>query len=345
MRKNLAYKFILPIALALSIVAVVLFFLISYEINKIENERVKRLNVDFIQNQARHELGSEDFLVFDSADAQENFVEYVAGIKNSEIVRVKIWNTDSRIIYSDVASDMGGVFSDNDELAEALQGEIVAETEEADELNIKYAGSESFAYEKLMELYVPILLEDSGQIIGVAETYVNLDNVAEKILEFQIFFLISIVTALILMLVLTLVFFRKYIVDPLENFARISSKISAGDLSQRVALESQDEFGNLAQIFNQMLDSVEASNGELVDIENKLRDERSNLEKKVKERTRQLEEIKVGLDEIVKRQTAELREKLEENKMVNDMMIGREARMAELKNELEKLREQLVSKK
>lgn len=74
---------------------------------------------------------------------------------------------------------------------------------------------------------------------------------------------------------LTLIFTR-ILLKPIEQLASATEKIAEGDLSQMVTIQSRDEIGDLARAFNQMIFQLKES--------------RNGLEKKVEERTHQLEE-------------------------------------------------------
>jgi nitrate/nitrite-specific signal transduction histidine kinase len=113
-------------------------------------------------------------------------------------------------------------------------------------------------------------------------------------------------------------------------------------MSSRVETESRDELGMLANSFNLMAENV--------------REAHEALEKKVKERTAELEKSKSGLEEMVILRTAELEKskseleqmvldrteeiqgKLAELEKVNAVMVGRELKMLELKQEIEALK-------
>lgn len=74
---------------------------------------------------------------------------------------------------------------------------------------------------------------------------------------------------------LTLIFTR-LLLRPIETLAAATEKIAEGNLSQVVEVRSRDEIGDLARAFNQMT--------------LQLKDSRNDLEKKVEQRTHQLEE-------------------------------------------------------
>ena len=90
-----------------------------------------------------------------------------------------------------------------------------------------------------------------------------------------------------LFLVLVMVFaIRVTVTRPLVELRTVSEKIANGDFKQRVLNKSQDEIGQLAQIFNQMAHNV-------VKREEKLKQEVHQLRIEIDEvkRKQQVEEI------------------------------------------------------
>ncbi len=67
---------------------------------------------------------------------------------------------------------------------------------------------------------------------------------------------------------------------------------------------------------------------------------KNNLEQMVRERTAELEKLKTGLEKTVVERTKVLEEKLEELKRVNRLMIDRELKMVEMKKEIGALRKE-----
>lgn len=87
------------------------------------------------------------------------------------IVRVKIWNKDGLLVYSDEKSLAGQYFPVSDELEKALGGEIAMELSTLDKTeNV----GERDLYKRLLEVYVPIRLAGSSEIVGVYEIYHDL---------------------------------------------------------------------------------------------------------------------------------------------------------------------------
>jgi HAMP domain-containing protein len=105
---------------------------------------------------------------------------------------------------------------------------------------------------------------------------------------------------------LSITLFKAVFIEPIERLTQTTQKIAAGNLDERASIDSHDEVGELANVFNHMADSI--------------RDSQQNLENKVKERT------------------ASLDQKIEQLDALNKHMVGREIRMAELKKENEMLK-------
>jgi len=72
-----------------------------------------------------------------------------------------------------------------------------------------------------------------------------------------------------------------------------------------------------------------------------LEESKTILEIKVAARTRELRELAASLDQQVKEKTKELQEKVNELETSNRLMVGRELKMVELKEEIKRLREEL----
>lgn len=107
------------------------------------------------------------------------FEEYFRQVATQEIVRIKMYNTEGTIIYSNVDELIGQRFIGNPELAKALKGDLVAKVDR--DLRKKEEHLYELGFRGLMELYVPI---DYGSgVIGVVEIYQILDNIDRGIAQ------------------------------------------------------------------------------------------------------------------------------------------------------------------
>ena len=84
-----------------------------------------------------------------------------------EVVRVKVWNREAEILWSDEKNLIGRRFPGNEELQHALTGEI--------EVEIKHLVKAEQAYERVFqtaaEIYVPIFATGDGHVLGAVEVY------------------------------------------------------------------------------------------------------------------------------------------------------------------------------
>jgi methyl-accepting chemotaxis protein len=164
-------------------------------------------------------------------------------------------------------------------------------------------------------------------------------------LKSQIYFLILIFFVFI-------IFFSKFlskiISQPLKELTLATEKIAKGNFDVQIDMKRTDEFGELAKSFNQMSKKI-------AEYTLALEESRKVLEIRVKARTRELQELNKALEEKVKERTKELQEKIEELEKTKKKLlekigeleefrrvtVGRELKMIELKQEIERLKKEL----
>lgn len=180
-----------------------------------------------------------------------------------------------------------------------------------------------------------------------------------------IFLSLVLVPVIILGMTIMSLLLQKVIIHPLSSLSKSTKAVMSGDFSQRVDIKTKDEIGLLATSYNDMMQKIQQFHLEL---EEKVRErtaelskvktgleqavqERTkeletarkqlesvnvDLESKVRDRTEELEKVKKSLEQLVVERTQKLEEKLREVEELNKAMIGRELRMIELKDQLEK---------
>ncbi|MCD6270870.1 HAMP domain-containing protein [bacterium] len=215
--------------------------------------------------------------------------------------------------------------------------------------------------EKILAAISPI--HAGGRIIGVNEITLSLkpleDSIRSLFLKLILFFSLGILS-IILGLSLLMQFI---IINPINVLGKAMRAFGAGNFQFRIKYFPKDEFGELAQGFNEMSKSLEKKylqlqklNQELEEAyklaekqvkerTKELEEERASLEQKIKERTKELEKLKQNLEEEVARRTKELKEKIEELEKIQKLTTGRELKMIQLKEEIERLKQELKRKK
>ncbi len=114
-----------------------------------------------------------------------------------------------------------------------------------------------------------------GREVSLHQEKLEKDELEARIFQLRMDILFVTLGVLGIGFLLTLIFTR-LLLKPIEQLASATETIAEGDLSQSVNISSRDEIGDLARAFNQMI--------------LQLKESKEDLEKKVEERTRQLEE-------------------------------------------------------
>lgn len=125
------------------------------------------------------------------------------------------------------------------------------------------------------------------EIIGSLKLIITLASMQESIQEAEkaAVLLTMLVTAIA---VLVLTFFVRVVTRPVKMLVEITDQVSRGDLSKRVNITQQDEFGHLAVTFNRMIESLQLSRDEIEEYNR-------TLEQKIIERTKELDEAQSQL--------------------------------------------------
>ncbi len=118
--------------------------------------------------------------------AAEHTAEFDNLLRNTslgqQIVMFKIWDADGRILYSPDPSLIGRKFPIEEDLARAWRGEVTAAISDLrEEENATLRGS----YPRLLEVYSPVRLSGTEQIIAVAEFYKTVESLEAEILVAQ----------------------------------------------------------------------------------------------------------------------------------------------------------------
>lgn len=127
-----------------------------------------------VQTHAGKLLEPQLFVSGDDKASQERFEIFFDSIRTPDIVRIKVWNAESRIIFSDEQTIIGKSFPDDEALQSALSGNIEAHIEEP--TAPENIGETAYKETSLLEVYIPVYFGNSARPAGVIEKYLNLDE-------------------------------------------------------------------------------------------------------------------------------------------------------------------------
>lgn len=136
-------------------------------------ERSKKVTASIVSQEVQHEFTAVDLITPKVGSEFDAFAERVKHLRlGPDIIRIKIWNKDQVIVWSDEKRLVGQRFPDNEELKGALNGEVTSEISTLKKSEQKFERQ----FKRLLELYVPIRFKYKTDIETVFEIYQNLDH-------------------------------------------------------------------------------------------------------------------------------------------------------------------------
>ena len=171
------------------------------------------------------------------------------------------------------------------------QGRMINDAEILDAVRNEKENTQIFSMEE--DYYgtsVPIF-DTNGKHLGAVMIGFPVEIITQKT---EVIIFSSIIVAFVSFIVTTVILvytISRWITKPINKLLDVIKDIGEkGDLSRRVKIRSYDEIGQLASSFNQMIQDLEKTRGKLIEAQ-------KTLEKKVKERTSELDEKVVELRE------------------------------------------------
>lgn len=142
---------------------------------------------------------------------------------------------------------------------------------------------------------------------------------------------------------------KKYAEERLAKITPVLQKVAMGDFSENVEIpEKEDEFTGHLVALNLTIDDLRETVGKNVELVKALEKEKTGLEQKVKERTRDIDaanqQLKASNQQLnaanqqLSASQKQLQDKLLELERFNKVAVGRELRMVELKEEIARLK-------
>ncbi len=335
MNKSLAFKFSVFVVMVMAVAMVVLSFVF------IASERSK-LSADIIQS-------GESFANFSSQTIYDSYIQYYTHpypedfetfktkvravlTHNADIVRVNLLGINGRILF------------DSDELRTGKYEGAFRQINDQETLNSLKGGTTSYrdiqdGGETVTEIIVPIF--NAGSHLFSMRYLVSQNSLTGRMSE--VYWQLAVVALPVLVFVIIMsILFTFTLTRPLKMLMAAAERLRGGNFDVKIELDSEDEIGRLARVFNEMVVKIKESHTILEEKvkqrTTELEKERGSLEKKIKQRTVDLEKLKTDLELTVAARTKDLNDKLIELDKVNKYMIGREMRMVEMKKEIQALK-------
>lgn len=186
---SLTTRFALYSFVCIGLMTMVLWLIVSNYLVKQILEREWETTAQMVRADVRKFLEDYDFLAQDRKSVGHKFVALLDHMRLSPaIVRFKVYNTQSVVIWSDNKQLVGKSFGEDPQLQKALRGEVSAKLSSLEEQEQVYERS---APAKTVEVYVPIYSEKDRRLLGVFETHRRADSIHEHIREARVVVLLA----------------------------------------------------------------------------------------------------------------------------------------------------------
>jgi signal transduction histidine kinase len=154
---------------------------ITYYAERRMLEKVTIANLDYFRHLPQFMFATEGFIRARVGEDYDRFDHFVrTRLFSPKIFSIKVYDRHGVLIYhSHDRSLVGRSFPDNPNLERALRGEAVLGFSQLK--GSEHVYERSSGQPRLLEVYIPILQDDSGQVIGAYEIYSPLDPLHQDV--------------------------------------------------------------------------------------------------------------------------------------------------------------------
>lgn len=138
---------------------------------------LEQKTVEQIQTKVATSVPEGSFDLGVSEKSSQVFEKFFKEIQSRSLFRIKVWDGDYTVIWSNAAENIGKRFPDNHEMAEVYEGEVESEIKRS---TAKKENVTERTYSEYSETYVPIK-DSNGKVIGAIEVYQVIGDITEKI--------------------------------------------------------------------------------------------------------------------------------------------------------------------
>jgi len=196
-RLSIFWRFVLLGILVFIILGVFLSSLVEPVLIKFILREQELISVVFVNRIVAEHLLPEDFTKPATEESKRRFETFIHNLQTPGLFRIKFWNPEGVIVYSDEEELIGRTFPLNEGLQKALDLKAHAELETFDPNDPRYAYEISFG--EGLNVYAPITFGASPEVIGVIETYARAGFLRQQINELKNLFILRIILSLAFM--------------------------------------------------------------------------------------------------------------------------------------------------
>jgi len=125
----------------------------------------------------------------------------------------------------------------------------------------EYIGEATIIGKEYITLYKPIFEQGTRNIIGILFIGTGTDSVKQMIKEksnLQTGISVAIGVVLVILIILAnVISIRRLVIKPIAKMLKAFKKISEGDLTERIVINSSDEIGVMVSYFNKLMDTIQ----------------------------------------------------------------------------------------
>ncbi len=246
MKVSIFTKLVLPILFVFALLVLTLGSLIGARLRHEQISNAQNIIASFTVRQAQQHLNENDFIL--NPANYSKFLNYLSELTIDDVLRIKVWDREGNIIFSDAPEIIGKNFADNEDFIKAVNGEISTDiADPVDPDNIAEQG-----YTQLMEVYVPIRFEPDSDVSGVVETYFIMDQLNSEIKESQRAVFSYLFFSILLVFLLVATFVYVFVKRPIFELRNAADQIAAGKMNISINKKGTDEIGELARSLDEM---------------------------------------------------------------------------------------------
>jgi signal transduction histidine kinase len=181
---SLARRFLLTYGIMLTVATVAIGFWVGQQIEDGVLNRTAAVTAVYIHSFVAPEVQSLTTQPTLDSGEQAALARVLAGTElGQRLVGFRIWSRDGTVVYSPIAQLVGQRFPLIGSRARSFQGAVTVDISDlSDPENV----FERQRYSRLVEMYVPILQNGSGEVLAVAEFYQLPDEIDAEVLNARI---------------------------------------------------------------------------------------------------------------------------------------------------------------